>query len=452
MKKLIYTAALLFSVTGVMAQSQVQGPKGHPEAPGTPKITSMKKNIMGKADVQEWYEPFNWLYAKTGQGATLETFVQFLMPDSLAAYIDENDTTRRFYGIAVGQVIDPKDDIIDLDNPGIRMSQWSGYTVDSFYLQYLYVRNVDSFDNPVTMQREKVVDTLVVTYLTSDHLRKSTLQPSTGSNYIATVPSANNWNINTLQLTSFAGQEKFILTDADSTVALAGSTGTPESSWRTKIMSKKVGPTLSIPKNANNFFAIVYQFKLGMPHDENSVMIYQSSQPFPSGKQRTNYFGYRFASNNADASGQWRSMTYSNNSLMSLKQNAYYASDVNINNGWGGFIAGNAYFEGQTVISGAFLNATGVGMKESDLISISSVFPNPATSQTTVNFNLKKSGTVSISILNIVGQEVASVNAGNLVAGNNSVVLDVNTLKAGVYFVNVTIDGVSTTQKLTIGR
>jgi hypothetical protein len=455
MKKLIYTAAaMLMTGSVVFAQSQVQAPKGFKEAPGTPLLSPVKKtNSLGKADMQEWYEPAEWLNSFTG-GSGVQTYVQFLMPDSLAVIIDETDTTRNYYAIAAGQLLDPKDDIIDgSENTIIKMSQYSSYRLDSFYLNYIYVRNVDSFDNAITGLREKVVDTLIVSYLTNSNLTRYTVgtPPNT---YAAAIPSG--WDRNTLSLTSLAAQEKFALTDADSTFAVADQSGNPESSWRLKLMSKKVGPTINIPANNNNIIAIVYQFKLGMPHDTNSVMIYQKDpSTFPAGKTRTNYFGYRFASNSG--SSQWRSSKFYNHALVSFKANAYYPSNTvegtpGYNNGWAGFVAGNAFTASQTLIIGFNLDAKSVGVKENDLVTISSLYPNPANGSTNVNFDLKKSGNVKISIVNIVGQEVRGVDAGFLAAGNNTLALDLNSLNAGVYFVNINVDGVTSTKKLTVSK
>lgn len=447
MKKLIYTAAaLLLTGSGVMAQTLIQGRPGHQEAPGMSKQSPVKNSnnaALGKADITDWYDPASWIDAFTSGGTTLQTFVDFLMPDSLAQYRDEGDTVRRFYNIAAGQVIDPKDDVIErTDNPTIRMSQFSRYTLDSFYLTYLYVRNVDTLDDG-----SKIADTLIVSYLTSANLTRSTLDNANPPFSIA-LPS---WNINTLSLTSVAAQEKFVLTDEDSTLVLPNSEGVPESSWRMKQMIKKVGPAVSVPASVNNYVGMVFQFKPGMPYDTGSIMIYQQDpSTFPTDRKRVNYFGFRFTQNTAEVNAQWRSREYVNHSLFSDKENAYYPFDTAINNGWTGFIPGNAYFQGRNIFSGVKVSAQGVGLADKDVITISSMYPNPANGSTNVSFNLKKSAKVKMSVINIVGQEVTSSDAGFMNAGNNTISLNLNGLKAGVYFVNISVDGASTTKKLTI--
>ncbi len=452
MKKLIYTSiALLLAGSASMAQGLVQGRPGHKVDHTSIPQSPVKNSTLGKADIQEWYSPMDWLNAFTGGGSTLSTFVDFLMPDSQAVYINSGDTAVRFYSIAVGQVIDPTDKVIDnSDNPGIKMSKFSSYRLDSFDLQYIYIRNVDSIVNPITTNKEKVVDTLIVSYLVNGNgLTKSASPIGTAPNqFNYTLPS---WNINTLKLNTLVGQEKFLLTSDDSTVVLNNNGF--ENSWRLKNMSKKVGVNVQVPAGLNLMMGIVFQFKPGMPYNDSSIIIYQRDPAtFPVNRQRVNYFGYRFAQNTASINNQWRSLDYYNHALYSDKENAYYASSSTINNGWTGFIPGNAYFEGRTNFMSVNLDAKKVGGKESELVSITNLFPNPATDETNVNIDLKKSGNVTVSIVNLIGQEVNAVNAGTLNAGNNNIKLNLGSLKAGIYFINVGVDGSTTTKKLTVTR
>lgn len=457
MRKLIYAIAVLsLTASGTMAQTLIKNDQAYKVVPETsiqsPARNSSKGSNLGKAEISDWYDPASWLTAFTSNGTTQSDYVDFLMPDSLAHGRNKGDTIQRFYNIATGQVIDPKDEVIErTDNPTIRMSQFSRYTLDSFYLRYLYVRNADTLDNG-----SKIVDTLIVTYLTSANMQAKSVQtpsnPTTqGPAFAYALP---NWNINTLQVTGSLAQEKFILTDADSTLASADQQGNPESSWRTKIMIKKVGAVVSVAAGNNNYVGIVFQFKPGMPYDTNSIMFNQRAT-FPAGAKRVNYFGMFYSQNTAEPNAQWKSSTYVNHSLFSRPNNAYYPSITTqgargFNNGWSGFIPGSAYFQASVMSSGIKVSAQGVGLKNSDVITINNIYPNPTKGATTVVFNLKQSANVSMSVLNLLGQEVAGSNAGNLAAGSNTIALDLTGLKAGVYFVNVTIDGATSTEKLTV--
>jgi hypothetical protein len=67
-----------------------------------------------------------------------------------------------------------------------------------------------------------------------------------------------------------------------------------------------------------------------------------------------------------------------------------------------------------------------------------------------MGFNLKSSSTVAVNIYNIAGQQVKSVINKTYAAGEHAVEFDLAGLKAGIYMVNMTVNGVSQTKKLTI--
>lgn len=78
------------------------------------------------------------------------------------------------------------------------------------------------------------------------------------------------------------------------------------------------------------------------------------------------------------------------------------------------------------------------------------MFPNPATSATSVNFELTTGSDVKLSVINVSGQEVASTNAGILNAGENTVDVDVSSLSKGVYYVQLITDFGTFTKPLTV--
>ncbi len=66
-----------------------------------------------------------------------------------------------------------------------------------------------------------------------------------------------------------------------------------------------------------------------------------------------------------------------------------------------------------------------------------SLYPNPATEKTTLQLNLLKESSVTISLLDAVGRTVAIVADGKLSAGTKTFAIPTNTLPAGVYTVSV---------------
>jgi hypothetical protein len=105
-------------------------------------------------------------------------------------------------------------------------------------------------------------------------------------------------------------------------------------------------------------------------------------------------------------------------------------------------------------IAAHITNVTNSGINEvknSNLIA-SAVYPNPATINgiATLEFNLKSSSKVSVEIYNLMGQLVKTVANKNFDSGVNTLDMSLSGMNAGVYFVDVNVNGVSQTKKLTI--
>lgn len=86
-----------------------------------------------------------------------------------------------------------------------------------------------------------------------------------------------------------------------------------------------------------------------------------------------------------------------------------------------------------------FMQVTKVEPATTDkLINNVKVFYNPVAEQVTVNFKLGKQATVTIKVMDALGNEVVNLLNGRLDAGIQNLSLDGNgKLTAGVYFVRV---------------
>ncbi|MCL2064327.1 MAG: S8 family serine peptidase [Candidatus Cloacimonetes bacterium] len=81
--------------------------------------------------------------------------------------------------------------------------------------------------------------------------------------------------------------------------------------------------------------------------------------------------------------------------------------------------------------------------------------PNPFNPETTINFSIKNSGTVRLSVFNIRGQLVKTLLNENLVAGNHSVIWNGtdsnnNTVSSGLYFYRVESVGFSDVKRMVL--
>ncbi|MEO5572139.1 MAG: S8/S53 family peptidase [Bacteroidia bacterium] len=79
-----------------------------------------------------------------------------------------------------------------------------------------------------------------------------------------------------------------------------------------------------------------------------------------------------------------------------------------------------------------------------------STFPNPASDQVTLNFNLSDPSEVSLVVYNSIGEEVYKIKRKVGQTGKQSLVLNTKNFENGVYFINLKENGRSSSQKLTI--
>lgn len=92
-----------------------------------------------------------------------------------------------------------------------------------------------------------------------------------------------------------------------------------------------------------------------------------------------------------------------------------------------------------------------VSINESNgnIISLQNI-PNPASNNTIINYELKETGNVSISVVDITGKEIISLAQGIQTQGNHKVKIDVSTLPAGMYFYTLTAGNYKATRKIAV--
>lgn len=88
----------------------------------------------------------------------------------------------------------------------------------------------------------------------------------------------------------------------------------------------------------------------------------------------------------------------------------------------------------------------------SDIVNNVSVFPNPATSNATVDFNISEANNVSVAVSNMVGQTVLTENLGQLNAGQHNYLLDVANLNSGLYLLTITAGESKITKQVSVGK
>ena len=102
-------------------------------------------------------------------------------------------------------------------------------------------------------------------------------------------------------------------------------------------------------------------------------------------------------------------------------------------------------------IPGSSFWPTGIGNDPAaHLNRVSQNFPNPTNGTTRFNVLLDQSSHVTVVVLNVMGQQVITVDKGLVAAGAHQYTIDTHQLSAGVYFYTVKINGESYTRKMIV--
>ncbi len=85
-----------------------------------------------------------------------------------------------------------------------------------------------------------------------------------------------------------------------------------------------------------------------------------------------------------------------------------------------------------------------------EVFSVNQNFPNPFNAKTSIAYGLPTDADVNISIYNVAGQLVESMDLGHVQAGTHSVVWDASDVASGVYFYKVDAGSFTETMKMTL--
>lgn len=88
--------------------------------------------------------------------------------------------------------------------------------------------------------------------------------------------------------------------------------------------------------------------------------------------------------------------------------------------------------------------------RQSSSFALSQNFPNPATDQTTISYDLTKNGFVSLILFDIAGCEIATLVNAYKAEGRHHENFNTSNLAAGTYYYKLTFDNISDTKKLII--
>jgi hypothetical protein len=97
--------------------------------------------------------------------------------------------------------------------------------------------------------------------------------------------------------------------------------------------------------------------------------------------------------------------------------------------------------------------ATDVSVEKIDAkVATATVFPNPASSKTSVRIKMEKAADVRVALVDVTGRMVSEIYNGKLDAGNQILPIDISYLQNGLYFVSIAAEGHQETMKLKVAN
>lgn len=346
---------------------------------------------------------------------------------------------------SVCQVIVPFDNLWnDITNPNFKglvaITPSNSYTVDSVSLDALYFNG--------TKGSAATVDTLEISLA---------YQPVDA--YYFWVKSTSPWAAS--YLPSGKDTLKWLSPyNVDSVRKIGKSfpfTGTSFYSWKQPLTASmrtastvttfttfafKVPATFTVP--AGNALMVTYTFRSGAAWNRNIDTITERHNFQPG------FAGSGTSTASTAMKYSWYDGDHSGSSIMFSSDTAFYTPTLVI-----GAVNNPAAWYNQYLLSTVTLSCPtcfNVSIKESDLFTNVSAFPNPANSELNIPFTVKEKTNVTINITNLLGQVIASQNVVANAGQATTATFNTSALSAGVYLYTLNTDGGQVTNRFTIAH
>jgi hypothetical protein len=111
----------------------------------------------------------------------------------------------------------------------------------------------------------------------------------------------------------------------------------------------------------------------------------------------------------------------------------------------------NGNYDYEQVTAGANVNEV-VSVSELNVSENVKVYPNPASDILTLTYTLGSNADVRYELVNMLGERVANEHVGSQSAGTYSLPIDLTEVASGFYLMNVSVDGVASTIRVTVSK
>lgn len=100
--------------------------------------------------------------------------------------------------------------------------------------------------------------------------------------------------------------------------------------------------------------------------------------------------------------------------------------------------------------SAALKVTQGVAIVDNAILEDVTIFPNPANASTEIAINTAVSADLNIALVNMLGEEIATVANGNFAAGTHTFTVNTAAMANGIYFVKINGENLNTSVKITV--
>lgn len=332
---------------------------------------------------------------------SIQPTIAAIFPDSTVKVLLSNLSTPLFH--SVGMVIDPKS-YVYIDP----LSIWHPYSWDSIDMPFHYKRGTDSFFSATANRMVEVVDTVIVQYLTSNQITKTSIANSTSPAVAVAFDTA------LVRCPAYAKQDTILLRSGDTS-------GNGNTYWT--IARRKVGLSL----NPGEIVGATMTFYPGYPYQTGDTLVIDNKQP----TKRLNRFEVLYWVDNSRFIDEntW------NLGLEARKENRYlittnpWIKQYTPTTAW--VASGFKHFDFTFFLS----TDKALGLNDETSIAQFQVYPNPLMQGESLRLSFQSlvEQTLYYTISDMSGQLVVLSPPLTVAAGQHSFELDTQKLLAGVY-------------------
>jgi len=156
--------------------------------------------------------------------------------------------------------------------------------------------------------------------------------------------------------------------------------------------------------------------------------------------------GFEVERRATNSNSGWQKIGFVNGNGTTTEKSSYAFADKNPVDGKAYYRLKQIDFDGSSKI----YDAVEIDFETVKEYSLAQNYPNPFNPSTDINYNLAKSGNITLKVYNILGSEVATLVDGFMEAGKHIAKFYAKDFTSGVYFYTIKADNFTSTKKMIL--